>query len=157
MVLDFYSFDEQYENYEETFNELISFTFSYLKLKCDPILSISLIDNDLIQQINRDYRNIDRVTDVISFAFIDSLENGKAKLKKKGIINLGEIYISIPRAIEQANEYQHSLSREICFLFIHGLLHLLGYDHMVEEDEKIMFALQDEILNAKGILRWNKN
>ena len=153
MVLDFYSFDEQYENYEETFNELISFTFSYLKLKCDPILSISLIDNDLIQQINRDYRNIDRVTDVISFAFIDSLENGKAKLKKKGIINLGEIYISIPRAIEQANEYQHSLSREICFLFIHGLLHLLGYDHMVEEDEKIMFALQDEILNAKGILR----
>ena len=153
MVLDFYSFDEQYENYEETFNELISFTFSYLKLKCDPILSISLIDNDLIQQINRDYRNIDRVTDVISFAFIDSLENGKAKLKKKGIINLGEIYISIPRAIEQANEYQHSLNREICFLFIHGLLHLLGYDHMVEEDEKIMFALQDEILNAKGILR----
>ena len=153
MVLDFYSFDEQYENYEETFNELISFTFSYLKLKCDPILSISLIDNDLIQRINRDYRNIDRVTDVISFAFIDSLENGKAKLKKKGIINLGEIYISIPRAIEQANEYEHSLYREICFLFIHGLLHLLGYDHMVEEDEKIMFALQDEILNAKGILR----
>ena len=153
MELDFYSIDEQYTCYEETFQELILDTLKHLKLKCEPILSVSLIDNDLIQNINKDYRNIDRVTDVISFAFIDSYENGKDLLKKKQIVDLGEIYISIPRAIEQANEYSHSIKREICFLFIHGLLHLLGYDHMCEEDEKVMFALQDEILTAKGILR----
>lgn len=153
MELDFYSIDEQYTCYEETFQELILDTLKHLKLKFEPILSVSLIDNDLIQNINRDYRNIDRVTDVISFAFIDSYENGKDLLKKKQIVDLGEIYISIPRAIEQANEYSHSIKREICFLFIHGLLHLLGYDHMCEEDEKVMFALQDEILTAKGILR----
>jgi probable rRNA maturation factor len=153
MELDFSSIYEEYNDYETLFIELIKDSLKHLSLKCDPILSVSFVDNDTIQIINRDYRGLDRPTDVISFAFIDSMPNGKDKLKKEEIIDLGEIYISIPKAIEQAKEYSHSLNREICFLFVHGLLHLLGYDHMNENDEKIMFSLQDDILNLRGITR----
>ena len=70
---------------------------------------------------------------------------------KEGIVPLGDIYISVEKAEEQAKEYGHSIKRELCFLFVHGLLHLLGYDHMNEEDEKVMFSLQDQILSEKGI------
>ena len=81
----------------------------------------------------------------ISFAFLDN-EDRQQLYKSKEPVVLGDIYISIDKAKEQANEYGHSLNRELSFLFVHGLLHLLGYDHMNEEDEKIMFKLQDEIL-----------
>lgn len=153
MLLDFSSIKEEFESYEEVFADLADYILDYLKIKADVILSVSLIDNKLIKEINSQYRNIDRETDVISFAFIDSLENGKELLNKEGILNLGEIYISLEKAKQQAEEYQHSFNREMCFLFVHGLLHLLGYDHMNEDDEKIMFKLQDEILVSKGILK----
>ena len=117
-----------------------------LKLKFDPIVSVSLIDNEKIHDINKQYRNIDRPTDVISFAFLDG--EGLDVKKLKGNVVLGDIYISIDKALEQAEEYGHDNKREFCFLFVHGLLHLLGYDHMKKEDEEIMFPLQEEILNA---------
>ena len=107
----------------------------------------------MIKEINRDYRGIDKETDVISFAFLDNDERRVEKLQNPGIVDLGEIYISLPKAISQAEEYGHSLKRELYFLFLHGLLHLLGYDHMKKEDELIMFNLQDEILNQLGVLR----
>lgn len=110
------------------------------------IFNIIIVDDEYIHHLNKEYRNIDRPTDVISFA----LEDDKSFMKTDFRV-LGDIYISIDTAIKQANEYQHSLKREISFLTIHGLLHLLGYDHMEKEDEKVMFGLQELILNEAGI------
>ena len=149
MELDFNSIYEEYENFEEIYAGLIEKTFKHLKLKFDPIISVSLVDNKFIHEMNRDYRGIDRPTDVISFAFLDN-EDRQALYKGKEPVCLGDIYISVDKAKEQAEEYGHSLERELSFLFVHGLLHLLGYDHMSEEDEKVMFKLQDEILPKEG-------
>ena len=146
MELDFNSYDEIYNQYQEKYEALITKTLKHLSLDFDPILSVSFVDDEFIHALNRDYRHIDRSTDVISFAFLDSEENKETILKSHNIVSLGDIYISLDHAKKQAEEYGHSLDRELCFLFIHGLLHLLGYDHIKEEDEKIMFRLQDEIL-----------
>lgn len=104
--------------------------------------SIVFVDNEKIKYLNKFYRNIDKVTDVISFAFEDN-----AKVLYNNVRFLGEIYICIPRMMEQAKEYGHAETRELAFLTVHGLLHLLGYDHMTKEDEEEMFALQEVILN----------
>ncbi|MBE6142186.1 MAG: rRNA maturation RNase YbeY [Erysipelotrichaceae bacterium] len=146
MELDFNSLIDGYDEYEEVYLDLLTKTLSYLKIKCSPIVSVSLVDEKLIHQINRDYRHIDRVTDVISFAFLDN-EDRESILKSKGDVVLGDIYICLDVAKRQAEEYGHSLNRELRFLFIHGLLHLLGYDHMTKEDEEIMFPLQEKILS----------
>ena len=100
------------------------------------------------EEINKNYRGKDSVTDVISFA----LEDDKSFIKTD-IRILGDIYICYQRALSQSKEYGHSILRELSFLSIHGLLHLLGYDHMNEEDEKIMFDLQERILDKYGIKR----
>ncbi|WP_323704720.1 rRNA maturation RNase YbeY [Mammaliicoccus sp. Dog046] len=113
-------------------------------------LSISFVDEEEIQAINRDYRDKDKVTDVISF----SLEEDEPEIEGLDIPRvLGDIIICLEVAKEQAESYNHSLSRELGFLALHGFLHLLGYDHMTEEDEKEMFSRQDEILNAFGLTR----
>lgn len=113
--------------------------------------NIILVDNEKIHEINREYRHIDRVTDVISFALEDEMENEPSAQYEMRV--LGDIYISVDRAKEQALEYGHSFLREICFLAIHGMLHLLGYDHQTTEDEKIMFQKQEEVLAKYGIVR----
>ena len=151
MELDFNSKFPEFDQYENYYLDLLAFTVNKLNIKCDPIVSVSFVDNKYIHKINKKYRDIDRPTDVISFAFVDAEGNYDKILSSQGIVVLGDIYISIDKAKEQAEEYGHSLHRELCFLFVHGLLHLLGYDHMKEEDEKVMFKLQDEILSAKGI------
>lgn len=112
------------------------------------IVSFVFVDNERIKEINKTYRNKDSETDVISFAFMDEEINPKTDF-----INYGEIYISLEKAESQSIEYEHSFDRELCFLTVHGLLHLLGYDHMEKEDEIIMFGLQDKILNNLGIER----
>lgn len=112
------------------------------------IFSIIFVGNEEIQFINKTYRDIDRVTDVISFAFEDNEEEVSETRM------LGDIYIAIPKMIEQAQEYGHSEKRELSFLVVHGLLHLLGYDHTKsKEDEEIMFNLQEELLNEEGITK----
>ena len=151
MELDFNSKFPEFDQYENYYLDLLAFTVNKLNIKCDPIVSVSFVDNKYIHKINKKYRGIDRPTDVISFAFVDAEGKYDKILSSQGIVVLGDIYISIDKAKEQAEEYGHSLHRELCFLFVHGLLHLLGYDHMKEEDEKVMFKLQDEILSAKGI------
>ena len=113
------------------------------------IFNIIFVDNKSIHKINKEYRKIDKITDVISFA----LEDNDKDFKVNNMRILGDIYISVDKAIEQANEYKHSLKREISFLAIHGLLHLLGYDHMNEADEKVMFGLQKELLDGFKITR----
>ncbi len=123
--------------------------FACKKLNVEnPLFNIIIINNERIQEINKEYRNKDAVTDVISFAFEES-----DNIKYENIRFLGEIYISYERCKSQAQEYGHSIERELCYLSIHGLLHLLGYDHMEEEDKKVMRALEEEILSEYDIKR----
>lgn len=110
--------------------------------------SVIFVDNDYIKALNREYRGIDRITDVITFALEDETDMPKLELRL-----LGDIYICYPRAQEQAATYGHSLERELCFLAVHGFLHLLGYDHMDPEEEKEMFQKQEDVLNEAGITR----
>lgn len=119
----------------------------YFKIKGKHYVSFIIVDNDQIQEINKKYRNIDSATDVISFAEIDSDDY------KDLPIELGDIFINKDRVISQAEEYGHSQLREFAFLVTHGMLHLLGYDHMKKEDEEIMFSLQDKILEIVKISR----
>ena len=112
------------------------------------IFNIIIVDEITIRDINKNYRDKDSVTDVISFA----LEDDKLFIKTDYRI-LGDIYICLDRAKSQAIEYGHSFLREFAFLTIHGLLHLLGYDHMTKEEEEIMFKLQEMILDEYGIKR----
>lgn len=135
-----------YKNYRYL-RKVLNATLKHEKIN-NAIFSVIFVDNETIQNINRDYRGLDKITDVISFAFED---NGK--LVYNNVRLLGEIYICIPRMIEQAKEYGHSEKRELSFLAVHGLLHLLGYDHMKKEDEKIMFDLQELILDDQNIKR----
>ncbi len=112
-------------------------------------VSLTIIDDAYIHELNKKYRNIDRPTDVLSFAF-----NEADYIDDVNIPNmLGDIFISIDTASKQAKEFGHSLKRELSFLFCHGLLHLLGYDHMKKEDEEIMFGLQNKILDKLKIRR----
>lgn len=111
--------------------------------------NIIIVDNSFIHELNKNYRGIDRETDVITFA----LEDEEVVINGSDIRVLGDIYISIDKAKMQAEEYHHSLKRELIFLAVHGFYHLLGYDHMNEEDEKIMFSRQEEVLNECGIKR----
>ncbi|MDD2208885.1 MAG: rRNA maturation RNase YbeY [Bacilli bacterium] len=150
MELDFQTTFSELSSFEEEYKRLLEKTLHHLNVGDDVIVSVSFVDNEFIHQMNRDYRHIDRPTDVISFAFLDGEANPLELLKdNKSPVCLGDIYISIEKARQQADEYGHPLKRELQFLFVHGLLHLLGFDHMTEEDEKIMFALQDEILNKE--------
>lgn len=114
-----------------------------------PRVNIALVDDDYIHALNLQYRKVDRPTDVLSFA----AREGEPLCNPSKRDYLGDIAISLPTAIRQAKEYGHSLERELAFLTVHGTLHLLGYDHMNPEDEKEMFALQNEIMEATGLTR----
>ena len=127
--------------------KFIEFAIKHQSIE-NAIFNIIFVDEKEIHQLNKNYRNKDSVTDVISFA----LEDDNTFIKTDFRV-LGDIYICLKRAKEQAKEYGHSLKREICFLSIHGLLHLLGYDHMNKKDEKVMFNLQERILGEYGIKR----
>lgn len=123
-------------------NKIIKRTLKMENVKSS-FFSIVFIDDEKMHQMNLAYRKIDRTTDVLSFAFEDN-----EKLRYN-IRQLGEIYISIPRMMEQAIEYGHSEKRELAFLTVHGILHLLGYDHTLgEKEEKEMFAKQELVLNG---------
>ncbi|WP_422123128.1 rRNA maturation RNase YbeY [Planococcus sp. X10-3] len=116
-------------------------------------VSVSFVTNDRIRDINREYRDKDQPTDVISFA-MEETGVGEITIQDSGEPRvLGDIIISLDRTKEQAADYGHSFERELGFLAVHGFLHLLGYDHMNESEEKEMFAKQDVILNSFGITR----
>ena len=142
-------FNETEENVDEFFKVIKKVLKKGLEILDihDVEFNIIVVDNNYIHELNKTYRKIDRATDVISFA----LEDDKTFTLKKRV--LGDIYISIDKVYEQAKEYGHSALREICFLAVHGMLHLLGYDHMTESEEKEMFALQEKILESSNILR----
>ena len=129
----------------EDIRNLVNFALEYQKIK-NAFFNIIIVDEEKIQYLNKNYRNKDSVTDVISFA----LEDDNTFIKTD-IRILGDIYICLKRAKDQSIEYGHSFLRELSFLTVHGLLHLLGYDHIKEDEEKIMFNLQEMILNEYGI------
>ncbi len=144
----YYSIIDEF-SYEKDFsflNDLLDIAVE--KLKVDGIFSIIFIDNEKIHELNLNYRNIDRPTDVISFALNDVKNSYESEINV-----LGDIYISIPKMKEQAECYEHSEKRELSFLTIHGLLHLLGYDHQTPDEEKVMFDLQKEVLNYANITK----
>lgn len=152
MNIDFV-FDNEVENfennYEQDFTAIIEQALKTLGIEDDVEVSCVLVDDERIHEINREYRRIDRSTDVISFAMEDNDQFYVEGMPR----TLGDIFISVDHAKKQAEEYGHSLRREMCFLFTHGILHLLGYDHMTDEQEKEMFGLQDQILGALSIER----
>lgn len=152
MNIDFV-FDNEVENfennYEQDFTAIIEQALKTLGIEDDVEVSCVLVDDERIHEINREYRHIDRSTDVISFAMEDNDQFYVEGMPR----TLGDIFISVDHAKKQAEEYGHSLRREMCFLFTHGILHLLGYDHMADEQEKEMFGLQDKILGALSIER----
>ena len=135
-----------YDAYESIYRDLYEKVFSHLGLSGNYVTDVTIVGNKAIHEINRDYRKVDRPTDVISFAFLD--DKNEVPQKDGSPICLGEIIISYEKAETQAKEYEHSLLREMSFLFVHGMLHLLGYDHMEKEQEIVMFKLQDEILGG---------
>ena len=147
MEIDIYN--ETNENLDEEFktvHEVLIYGLNKLEIE-EAIFNVIIVDNEYIHKLNRDYRNIDRETDVITFALEDD------KTFNPDIRILGDVYISIDKAKSQSEEYGHSFIRELCFLAVHGMLHLLGYDHMKKEDEVVMFKLQEEILDEMGIKR----
>ena len=138
---------------QELVTKLLEFAAMQEKVTEGSEVSVTFVDNERIHEINKEYRQKDAPTDVISFAME---EMGEGEIEIKGSDEpavLGDIIISIDRTKEQAEEYGHSYERELGFLAIHGFLHLLGYDHMNEEDEKVMFSRQKELLENYGLAR----
>ncbi|MCQ6278141.1 rRNA maturation RNase YbeY [Bacillus sp. EB600] len=141
--------DQQREEIEK----LLNFAATKLAIEEGSEVSVTFVTNERIQEINREYRNKDSVTDVISFA-LEERGEGEVELIGADLPRvLGDIIISIAKAEEQAKDYGHSFMREFGFLAVHGFLHLLGYDHMTEEQEQEMFTLQKEILDEYGLKR----
>lgn len=136
------------EDYSADLRNIVAKTCEILDIDEDLELSCIIVSTDKIHEINKEYRHLDKPTDVISFALEDNeqIVGGDVRV-------LGDIFICDDYVINQAQEYGHSPRREFCFLFTHGLLHLLGYDHMNEEDEKEMIGLQKQVLDNLEIKR----
>ena len=151
------------EDFQSFFEEVLDKTLEFLNLQTQVEVSLLLVDNEEIQHLNRNYRGIDNATDVLSFPMLDldpsdkedwleELE-GSVTADDQQVV-LGDIVISVEKAEEQAKEYGHGVKRELGFLLIHGVLHLLGYDHEKgESEEQAMNAIQDEILEELSLLR----
>lgn len=138
---------------KETLERVCLKSLQYEEFNEDCEISLSIVTNEEIHDINKQFRNIDSPTDVLSFPQLTFEEGEEADVNENGEIVLGDIIISIDRAKEQAEEYGHSLKRELAFLSVHSMLHLMGYDHMVPEEEEDMFRRQKEILIEAGIPR----
>ena len=141
--------------YEEIINKVIRECFKTEKMdKLKLYISITLTIPDVIKSINKKYRNIDNPTDVLSFPMFEKDEIEAIKKQKSEIEEcLGDIIISVPKVIEQAEEYGHSFERELAYMVVHGFYHILGYDHMIESDKKEMRKKEDEVLNKLHITR----
>ncbi|MBO5733666.1 MAG: rRNA maturation RNase YbeY [Clostridia bacterium] len=146
---------------DELFDKIklsIEKALEYEEFTDDCEISLTFVDNDAIREINSNARGKESATDVLSFPMLETDEDGTLIIYDEDIVDgrvlLGDIVISAQRAQEQAEEFGHSLVREMCFLAVHSVLHLLGYDHeRSAEEEKIQFEKQDEILNILGITR----
>ncbi|MBA2869850.1 putative rRNA maturation factor [Anoxybacillus calidus] len=154
LIIDF--IDETNEVTEEQMDmieKLLNYAAEVENVQDEAEVSVTFVDNEKIREINRDYRGKDKPTDVISFA-LEEMGDEEIEIVGAEIPPvLGDIIISVPKAREQAEEYGHSFMRELGFLVVHGFLHLLGYDHETEEEEKEMFSKQEQILEQFGLKR----
>ncbi len=135
------------KSYLEDFYAIAKYTLSLFHIKKDVELSVTIVSKNTIREINHTYRHLNQVTDVISFEFDEGFKEWD------GYMILGDLFICFHRAIQQAKRYQHSIRREVCFLFTHGLLHLLKMDHLNEKDEQEMLAMQNKIMDHFQIIR----
>ena len=150
-------------DYKELANKVVEFCLDYAGFPYDVEVNLTLTDNDGICVINKEYRDIDRPTDVLSFPMLNYEVPGDFSFLEEedsddfnpdtGEAMLGDIIISVEKVLEQAESYGHSIEREYAFLITHSMLHLFGYDHMTEEEAKVMEEKQREILNQMNILR----
>lgn len=136
----FNQYDDQ-KTYLPVIKKVIKTAYAFLEIKETKTINVILVNNESIHEMNLYYRQIDRPTDVLSFENDDEEDV------------LGDIFISIDKAKEQALEYGHSFERELAFLSVHGFLHCNGYDHLTKDEEKEMFDLQDQILNLTSYTR----
>ena len=153
----------EYLDAEKEAHRMIDFVIGYVKCPYEAEINLTITDNDDIQQLNKEFRGIDRPTDVLSFPMVDYEEPldfsiaesspGDYFNPESGELLLGDIVISAEKVISQADEYGHTVLREYCFLIVHSMLHLFGYDHIEEEDRAEMEKLQKEIMDAAGIHR----
>ncbi|ADE71555.1 MULTISPECIES: rRNA maturation RNase YbeY [Priestia] len=154
LVIDFIDeTNEVSEEQQKELEKLLEAAAIYENLQENAEVSVTFVDNDRIQEINHQYRHKNQPTDVISFALEEMGEDEMQIIGDELPRVLGDIVISIPKAHEQAEEYNHSFMRELGFLTVHGFLHLLGYDHETSEDEKEMFTRQKDILEQYGLSR----
>ena len=147
---------EENKEHQETIYKVLEKCFKEEKLEDSKLtITITLTDAENIRKINKQYRNIDKVTDVLSFPMFEKDELAE-KIENKLFEHedvLGDIIISIPRVEEQAKEYGHSIERELSYMIVHGFYHLMGYDHIKEEDKKKMRPKEEKILNELNIIR----
>lgn len=146
--------DSQEKVYGETMKKALSVILSKEGIDEEGAeVSVSFVTPEEIQSLNRDYRNVDSVTDVLSFPQFDSVDDLIDMQEETGVAELGDVVICMDRAKEQAEEFGHPLEREVIYLFVHSILHLLGYDHMEEEQKAEMRAREDEVMGELGITR----
>ena len=147
---------------EETASKVIEAALDYKKCPYEVQVNLILTDNDGIRQINKEFRSIDKETDVLSFQSLEYEEAGEFDSFEEsdeyfdlesGELILGDMMISVDRVLSQAEEYGHSVLREYSFLIAHSMLHLFGYDHMTEEEAEQMQSMQEDILSGLGITR----
>lgn len=141
--------DVKMDDYYSTINLAVEKTLEYEQFTNDVEVSVLFVDNEEIRILNNKYRKIDKATDVLSFPLIDDFSD----LDEEDTICLGDIVISVEKAMEQAEEYGHSVKREVAFLVIHSVLHLLGYDHMTTDEEREMIEKQKQIFLLCNINR----
>lgn len=141
--------NEDISSFYDDIHLVINNSLEYENFTKNVEVSITFVNNEEIKELNNKFRRIDKATDVLSFPLLDNFTN----IPVNELIYLGDIVISIEKAIEQAKEYGHSNKREITFLVVHSMLHLLGYDHMDEEEEKEMINKQKDIFEMSNISR----
>ena len=147
---------EENNTYEEIIKKVVEQCFKEEKIEKSKLyISITLTNPEHIHEINKQYRNVDRATDVLSFPMFEKNDIDE-KIKNNDFEHedvLGDIVISIPKVEEQAKEYGHSFERELSYMVVHGFYHLMGYDHIKEEDKKEMRPKEEKILNDLKIIR----
>lgn len=152
---------EEYESdidsaLQKTLSDIIVYAMKTEHFTGDYEVSLSVVSADQIRELNANFRQIDRITDVLSFPMYEREELDEIEEKKEYEdyeVNIGDIVLCYDRAVEQAKEYGHSLKREICYLVTHSIFHLLGYDHMEEEEKQIMRTREEQVLSHFHILR----
>lgn len=138
---------------EELIRKTVEMALNLEGVRSDLEVSVALVDNDYIRELNKTYRGKDAPTDVLSFPMLEPGEVDDVPSEGEVEQLLGDIVISLEKAEEQAKSYGHSFEREVAFLVVHGVLHLLGYDHEIEEERKIMRQKEEEALKALGLTR----